>query len=698
MISHRGIANAIRFTNHRFAVRADDRILALTPIFHDMSLYDLFGTLAAGATIILPDPELRKDPLHWVDAMVRHKVTLWNSVPTMLQVLVEYLGGRNDLTRPHIRLAFVGGEPVTPTLADRFTAVFNGAKMVSVGGPTETTLWNIMHPIESSDIRKHMIPYGKPISNSQYYVLNESMEERPVWVTGELYCAGVGLAKGYWKDDEKTESNFIRHPDTGERLYKTGDLGRYLPDGNIDISGRIDSQLKIRGHRIEAGEVEFVLSEHSSVQTSVVKAVKDPEGENRLVAYVVMRSEYKDEVDSSSLQTFVRQRLPEQMVPSAFIVMDKMPLLPNGKVDHCCLPPPKVDSKTLISASIPKTDDVRARMAEIVSHVLRIKVADPNVNWFSLGATSIDIIRILNRLEQELSFRPRIDQVYEVPSISGLVSTYQQNRIIDQGFESACEPMPASYTSKRIIIKDPVEREEFRISQPGIRSILPDQDGIQLNEMPDRDSVRAAYSKRRSYRKFKKEPISFEKFSEFMGCLRQIKINGNAKYLYPSAGGLYSVQPYLYIKHGRVEGVSQGSYYYHPIDHCLYLMAFNTQLDRAIYGRLYNRAIFDESAFAIFLIVDLDAILPMYGPNSVHLATLDSGYMSQLLTTTAIEYQIGLCPIGSLNFTPVRHLFSLKEGQILLHSLLGGKISLDENNDKHFFPSGRYEDIEEGEI
>jgi amino acid adenylation domain-containing protein len=698
MISHRGVVNAIRFTNHRFHVRAEDRIFALTPIFHDMSLYDLFGTLAAGATIILPDPKIRKDPLHWVEAMVRHKVTLWNSVPTMLQMLIEYLGGRKDLIRPPIRLAFVGGEPVAPALADRFSALFNGAQLVSVGGPTETSLWNIMHPIESSDIRRQRIPYGKPISNSQYYVMNESMEERPVWVTGGLYCAGVGLAKGYWKDDEKTESNFIRHPDTQERLYKTGDLGRYLPDGNIEISGRTDFQLKIRGHRIEAGEVEFALSEHSSVQTSLVKAVKGPEGENRLVAYMVKKPEYKDDVDSSTLQAYLRQRLPEQMIPSAFIVMDKMPLLPNGKVDHRSLSLPEVASKMSISAPIPENEDVSARMTEIVSRVLQIQVPDPDTNWFSLGATSIDIIRILNRMEQELAFRPRIDQVYQVPSISGLVDAYQQNRIIDQGFEPACEPIPAPYTSKLIMIKDPLEREKFRISQPGIRSTLPDHANVQLNELPDPKSVRANYSRRRSYRKFRKEPISFENFSEFIGCLRQIRINDNPKYLYPSAGGLYSVQTYLYIKPGRVEGLTQGSYYYHPIHHCLYPLVLNARLDHEIYGRLYNRAIFDEAAFAIFLIVDLDAIFPMYGPNSAHLATLDSGYMSQLLTTTAIEHRLGLCPIGSLNFSPVRHLFCLKEGQILLHSLLGGGISCEENNAKPFFSSDRFEDIEEGEI
>jgi amino acid adenylation domain-containing protein len=698
MISHRGIVNAIRFTNSRFPIHANDRILALTPFFHDMSLYDLFGSLAAGAAIILPDPDLRKDPAHWIDLMVRHKATIWNSVPTMLQVLMEFLDGRNDLMRPPIRLAFVGGETVTPTLADRFTALFNEAQMVSVGGPTETTLWNIMHPIESSDIRRQKIPYGKPISNSQYYVLNESMEERPVWVTGELYCAGVGLAKGYWKDDQKTKSSFIRHPDTGERLYKTGDLGRYLPDGNIEILGRTDSQLKIRGHRIEAGEVEFALSEHSSVQTSLVKAVKDPEGQYRLVAYVVKKSEYKNDLNYSELQTYLRQRLPEQMVPSAFIVMDKMPLLPNGKVDHRSLPVPEVASKMSISASVPQTDDVGTRMMEIVSRVLQIKIADPDANWFSLGATSIDIIRILNRLEQELSFRPRIDQVYQVPSISGLVNAYQRNRIIDQGFEPACEPIPAPYTSKAIMIKDPLEREQFRISQPGIRSMLPNHAGVQLNELPNPDSVKATYARRRSYRKFEKEPISFENFSRFIGCLRQIYINDNAKYLYPSAGGLYSVQTYLYIKHGRVEGLTHGSYYYHPIHHCLYPLVLNARLDRAIYGRLYNRGIFDEAAFAIFLIVDLDAIFPMYGPNSVHLATLDSGYMSQLLATTAIEHRIGLCPIGSLNFTPVRHLFSLKEGQVLLHSLLGGAIGLAENSGKYFSPNGRFEDIEEGEI
>lgn len=696
VINHRGVVNAIRFTNHRFPIGADDRILSLSPLFHDMSFYDLFGTLAASATIVFPDADFRKDPAHWVELMNRHNVTLWNSVPTMLQILIEYLIEHDRLLRPPIRLAFIGGEQVTPLLAERFTSLFGNARMVSVGGPTETTLWNIMHPIELSDFQKQRIPYGKPISNSRYYVLNESMEERPVWAIGELYCGGVGLAKGYWKDDDKTKSTFVQHPVSGERLYKTGDMGRYLPDGNIEILGRTDHQMKIRGYRIEAGEVEYALSKHPSIQTSVVKAVKDSAGDNQLVAYVVKES--SNAFNSSDLQAFLSQHLPPQMVPSAFIVMPRIPLLPNGKVDHQSLPPPNFQSKESIAEPVPKNDTLIARMTEIVSNVLKIAKIESEVNWFSLGATSIDIIRILNRLEQELNFRPRIDQVYEEPSISGLVSTYNQSRTIYQEIEPACEPIPEAYTSKAIMIKDPEAREEFRGSQPGIRPIQSGYKSVQLNELPDQKTLMAKYSKRRSYRNFNKDPISFDRFSRFIECLRQIKINGHVKYLYPSAGGLYSIQTYLYVKHGRVQGVSQGSYYYHPIDHALCLLTVNAQLDRTIYGRSYNRAIFDESAFAIFLVVNLDAIFPMYGPNSVHLATLDSGYMSQLLSTTAIEYQIGLCPIGSLNFAPVRHLFSLKEGQILLHSLLGGGISLKDMGGMSLGCSDRSKGIEEGEI
>jgi len=697
VIPHRAVTNVIRYTNQRFSLRAEDRILALTPLFHDMSFYDLFGILSSGATIVFPDPDLRKDPAHWVDLIHRHKVTLWNSVPTMLQMLLEYLGEHDQRAHPSIRLAFVGGETVNPELADRFTAIFDNASLVSVGGPTETTLWNIMHPINPSDFRKKRIPYGKPISNSQYYVLNQAMEDRPVWVTGELYCSGIGLAKGYWMDEEKTDSVFIQHPDTGQKLYKTGDIGRYLPDGNIEILGRTDFQLKIRGYRIEAGEIEYALSRHPWVQTSIVKSLADADGEDRLVAYVTLKPVAEREVDISELLKFLHQRLPQEMVPSSIFLLDRLPRLPNGKIDRNRLPLPTMESRLSMSESIPHEDDVVGRITAIVSDVLKIDFLDPDVNWFSLGATSIDIIRILNRLEAGLYFRPRIDQVYDMPSISGMAKAYRQNRTVDQDFEPAHEPIPEAYSSKVRMIKDPIERERFRTSQPAIRS-MQERSSVQLvNDMSNQDSAIERYSKRRSYRHFVKKPIAFDRFSEFIGCLRQMSVNGNSKYLYPSAGGLYSVQAYLFIKQGRIQGISPGTYYYHPIDHRLYHLKIGAKLDRRIYGRLYNRAIFDEAAFAIFLVVELSTILPLYGTNSIHLATLDCGYMGQLLSSMAVEQEIGLCAIGSLNFTPVRHLFTLHEGQILLHSLLSGRIQSNVRGGCLQVP-GQLEAFEEGEI
>ena len=192
---------------------------------------------------------------------------------------------------------------------------------------------------------------------------------------------------------------------------------------------------------------------------------------------------------------------------------------------------------------------------------------------------------------------------------------------------------------------------------------------------PD-DTLKTKYAERRSYRQFSPHPISFARLSEFLGCLHQIKLDGKPKYLYGSAGGLYPVQTYLYIKPGRVEGLAAGIYYYHPLDHGLVLLSPRVDFDRGVYDPIINGPIFDEAAFGVFLIAQLSAISPMYGARSVHYATIEAGLMSQLLETSAPACGIGLCQIGNLDFKRIQDLFELDQSHVLVHSLLGGLIDI----------------------
>jgi pyochelin synthetase len=256
MITHRNVVNVVVHTNKRFNVNSQDRILALTALNHDLSVYDLFGLLSVGGTIVMPDDSAVKDPSHWAELIAREQVTLWNSVPAMMEMLVDYTENHSVALPSSLRLAIMGGDWLPVSLPNRLKTLVPEVQILSIGGPTETTIWNIGYLIKKVDPNWKSIPYGQPMANAKYYILNEALEDCPVWVPGEMYCAGVQLAQGYWHDEEKTNAKFIIHPRTGECLYRTGDLGRYLPDGNIEFLGRVDFQIKVRGYRIEAGEIE----------------------------------------------------------------------------------------------------------------------------------------------------------------------------------------------------------------------------------------------------------------------------------------------------------------------------------------------------------------------------------------------------------------------------------------------------------
>jgi len=686
MIDHRGAVNTILDINKRFGVGPHDRVLALSALSFDLSVYDIFGTLAAGGTIVMPEQGAVRDPSRWAQLIARQKVTIWDSVPALMELLLEYAAGRPGLLPSFLRLVLLSGDWIPLGLPDQIKAQLGEMQVISLGGATEASIWSILYPIETVDPNWKSIPYGRPMVNQRFHVLNEALAPCPLWVPGQLYIGGVGLAKGYWRDEEKTQTSFITHPRTGERLYRTGDLGRYLPDGNIEFLGREDFQVKIQGYRVELGEIEATLAQHPEVRAVVVKAVGELQGDKRLVAYVV--SEARSAPASGELRHFLQQKLPEYMIPSAFVLLDELPLTPNGKVDREALPDPSEARSESLEPSVAKAPNLMAGIGRLVARILEVGPVDAETNLLNLGATSVHMIRIANLLESELNFRPDIEEFYRIPTLSGLARSYEQHllqsRMPRQGEGESIEPTPESVLASFPLIVDPEEREAFKNKQPGLRQGNGEKPCIELPMTNPDDTLKKKYVERRSYRQFSSDPIPFARLSELLGCLRQIRLDGRPKYLYGSAGGLYPVQTYLYIKPGRVEELAAGIYYYHPVDHGLVLLSSNANFDRGAYDPIINGSIFDEAAFGVFLIAKLSAISPMYGERSMHYATIEAGLMTQLLEMSAPACGIGLCQIGNLDFKRIQYLFELDQSHVLVYSLLGGLIDIHKS--EHWSP------------
>ncbi|MDA0703296.1 MAG: amino acid adenylation domain-containing protein [Proteobacteria bacterium] len=287
MISHRAALNTVDAVNARWSVGAEDRVLALSSLGFDLSVYDIFGLLGVGGAVVLPDPGTERDPEHWLTLMGRHGVTLWNSVPALMAMLTEYLAGETVPAAVPLRTAMLSGDWIPPALPDAVRRCFPNCRVVSMGGATEAAIWSIDHEVGAAESGWSSVPYGRPLANQDVRILDHRFAPRPPWAVGEIHIAGIGVAQGYWGDAERSAERFVTHPETGETLYRTGDLGRYRPGGVIEFLGREDRQVKIGGFRIELGEVEEVFKRHPAVAEAVVEPVGPDRARSRLIAYLV---------------------------------------------------------------------------------------------------------------------------------------------------------------------------------------------------------------------------------------------------------------------------------------------------------------------------------------------------------------------------------------------------------------------------
>ena len=425
MISHRGAVNTIFDINRRFDVQAADRVLALSSLSFDLSVYDIFGALAAGATVVIPEPMAARDPALLSKVVKEERVSIWNSVPALMEMAVDYEEMRGGSLPESLRLVMLSGDWIPVSLPARIQRLSGGAQVVSLGGATEASIWSIIHPVKSVAADARSIPYGKPLTNQSFHVLDEFLNPCPVWAPGQLYIGGLGVAQGYWQDEEKTKASFIVHPQTGDRLYRTGDWGRYLPDGEIEFLGREDTQVKVRGYRIELGEIEAALAQHPNVCSAVVIAVGARGRDRRLVAYIV--SEADPQPSPGELRDFFKGRLPEYMLPADFVFVASLPLTSNGKVDRKGLAEISRVNCAGSQVEITSVSIAEAHIEQVVASTLKRRHVESDQNLFDLGADSLDLVAIASLLERDIGFRPKIADLYHHPTIAGLISGYQRH-------------------------------------------------------------------------------------------------------------------------------------------------------------------------------------------------------------------------------------------------------------------------------
>ncbi|MCF4969718.1 amino acid adenylation domain-containing protein [Nostoc sp. CMAA1605] len=421
VVRHQPVINLIEWVNKTFNVNAQDRVLFITSLCFDLSVYDIFGLLAAGGSIrVVPSHDIR-DPEALLHILCHEPITFWDSAPPALQQLAQFFPKvQENNYHPQLRLVFMSGDWIPVTLPDLLKTTFPGVEVISLGGATEATVWSNYYPIGKVEPHWKSIPYGKPIQNAQYYILDDYLNPCPIGVTGELYIGGECLASGYLNQPELTAQKFIPSPFGNSKLYKTGDLARYFSDGNIEFLGRIDHQVKIRGFRIELGEIESVLTQHDCVQETVVIAREDEPGNKRLVAYVVIDGD--SPITMNELRRFLQTKLPDYMVPSAFIAIAQIPLTPNGKVDRRALPIPDQSRPELEKAFVAPRNAVEIELGRIWSEVLGIESVGINDNFFDLGGNSLLAVKLFTQVEKKFGQKLPLATLLQSPTIEQLAS------------------------------------------------------------------------------------------------------------------------------------------------------------------------------------------------------------------------------------------------------------------------------------
>ena len=424
VMTHKAVVNTLDWVTRTFEVGPGDRLLFVTSPCFDLSVYDTFGALGAGATVVIAGVETLMDARVLAAQLVRERISIWDSAPAMLQQLVPFFPAES--ASAPLRLVMLSGDWIPITLPSTMRTAFARCRVVSLGGATEAAIWSNWFPVDEMDPRWTSVPYGRPIQNARYHVLDSRLHPVPVGVPGDLYIGGVCLAQGYLRRPELTGERFIRDPfstsGSDERLYRTGDLARYFEDGNLEFLGRRDSQVKVRGFRVELGEVEAALATLPLVREAVCAAHVDAAKQKFLAAYVVPTE--SGALSEDAIIEALAAKLPDFMVPSMVVLLDALPMSPNGKVDRKALKIPPANQREYVA---PRTATERG-IADLWAELFQLDRVGLRDSFLALGGHSLLAVTFVGRAQQELGLDISLSQVLEHPVLGTLAAALDRPR------------------------------------------------------------------------------------------------------------------------------------------------------------------------------------------------------------------------------------------------------------------------------
>ena len=649
-VTHAALVNTVVDLAERYALASDDRVLAVGPLLDEVSLSSVLLPLLTGGAVVVTGDTEDAGPAEWIDLMDRERVTTWHASPSRTAVLVKHLLLGAD-PPGSLRLALLGGEPLSLTLAARLRRLVGpDLRVVNLGMCAAAGLWVSAHEPGDPESRRGHAAIGAPLANRQIYVMTDALTLCPVWVAGRIHLGGRGLPA------EGAGTSGAGRPD-GAAPYRTALVGRLLPEGTIEVVGDDATDLEVHGHPLHLHEVEGALATHPHVLAAAVV----PAGDG---THAYVTTEPGADVSPPGLLDHLRRRMSPYLLPGEVEVLEALPLDARGRVDRHALT--AAASRSASRATSPAApvrtaaEGMIARACALAAAILDLPDIEPDANLLDYGATSVQLVRLAVRAEAELGLRVEVDELLADPSVHTLVG-FEAARTGTDGDRS---PAPADGVD---LILDPVERQAFKDRQPGIRRDL--GPGAVALARAD-DGVRL--SRRRTHRTFRAAPVPAAAMGALLAATRRLSSRDlEAKYAYPSAGGLYPVQLYLTVVDGRVEQLSAGAHYYHPDEHALVPLDPSLVVDASAHAWI-NRDAFRSSGFTIYLVADLSAVAPMYGERARDYCLVEAGAICQLLMTTAPDLALGLCPVGEMDIAPLREALQLGPHHELLHALLGG--------------------------
>ncbi|WP_103863499.1 hybrid non-ribosomal peptide synthetase/type I polyketide synthase [Aquimarina sp. I32.4] len=672
-IQHEAAMNTILDVNKKLTITGKDSVLGVSSLSFDLSVYDIFGILHAGGTLVLPTEEERIDPKCWRALSFEHQVTLWNSVPALMDIYTNYILQNPTVGQDHsIQRIIHSGDWIPLGLIQKINTAIPNAKLTSMGGATEASIWSNYYHVDTLDPNWKSIPYGYPLANQEFYILDEFNRPCPEWVEGKLHIAGKGLATGYLKDKERTDKAFFFEKELQKRLYDTGDYGRYRQGDIIEFLGRKDAQLKINGYRVEIGEIQAAFRKCKGTLDAVIVPIGDKMDQKKLIAFVKYPiTEFSETALKSQLKTY----LPGYFIPEKIFCLDEYPITSNGKVDRKQLVRYYNEYNTEYASVHSNTISKNHPVLDITRKSLGIAL-EPHDNFADLGVSSIDIIKLANELETHFTDRPSVGEMIRYESIQELIAYYEdKNFSFDQRVET---PVVASqfslYTNAQINylnglapIEDYEEYVSFKEHIDAQRTDLSTENSVAL-DLSTEEEIHSD-NNYKSFGNYLNTPIDTIDFKQFIALYVQKNISGNKNYTYNSLSETYPIQTYLTVFNNGIKDIGPGNYY---LDIKTQSLIKLSDLREEI--SISFRNMVPNASFLLHFVADIDAVYPIHQNKSLQICYIESGILSQLLETKSPSLDIGCAALTDYDFDEVKEAFDLSINHFYLHTMVGGKI------------------------